>query len=263
MSPLSVIKIGGNIVDDAAQLASFLQLFADMPGKKILVHGGGKVATRIGETLGIESKYVDGRRITDAATLDLVTMVYAGLINKKMVAQLQSLGCNAMGLTGADANLIPAQKRPVKEIDFGFVGDVKSDRIPGATWQQLLEMGTIPVVAPLTHDGKGNMLNTNADTMAQETAKALASYYKVTLIYSFEKSGVLLDASNDSTVIPKIDPAMYESLKAEQKIFAGMIPKLDNAFAALHSGVDRVIIGNASCLPQLLSGEAGTTIVHG
>ncbi len=151
----------------------------------------------------------------------------------------------------------------MKEIDYGFVGDVKSDRIPGATWQQLLEMGTIPVVAPLTHDGKGNMLNTNADTMAQETAKALASYYKVTLIYSFEKSGVLLDASNDSTVIPKIDPAMYESLKAEQKIFAGMIPKLDNAFAALQSGVDRVIIGNASCLPQLLSGEAGTTIVHG
>lgn len=263
MHSLSVIKIGGNIVDDPAQLASFLQLFAVMPGKKILVHGGGKVATRIGEGLGIESKYVDGRRITDAATLDLVTMVYAGLINKKMVAQLQSIGCNAIGVTGADANLIPAQKRPVKEVDFGFVGDVKSAQIPGATWQQLLEMGTVPVVAPLTHDGKGNMLNTNADTMAQETAKALAAFYKVTLIYSFERSGVLLDANDDNTVIPKIDPATYEKLRAEQKIFAGMIPKLDNAFAALNSGVDRVIIGNAACLPQLLSGDAGTTIIHG
>lgn len=263
MSLLSVIKIGGNIVDDATQLAAFLQLFTDMPGKKILVHGGGKVATRIGEGLGIESKYVDGRRITDAATLDLVTMVYAGLINKKMVAQLQSLGCNALGLTGADANLIPAQKRPVKEVDYGFVGDVKSEQIPGATWQQLLEMGVIPVIAPLTHDGKGNMLNTNADTMAQETAKALAAFYKVTLIYSFERSGVLLDANDDKTVIPKIDPATYEKLRAEQKIFAGMIPKLHNAFAALNSGVDRVIIGNAACLPQLLSGDAGTTIIHG
>ena len=263
MHSLSVIKIGGNIVDDPAQLASFLQLFAAMPGKKILVHGGGKVATRIGEGLGIESKYVDGRRITDAATLDLVTMVYAGLINKKMVAQLQSIGCNAIGVTGADANLIPAQKRPVKEVDFGFVGDVKSAQIPGATWQQLLEMGTVPVVAPLTHDGKGNMLNTNADTMAQETAKALAAFYKVTLIYSFERSGVLLDANDDNTVIPKIDPVTYEKLRAEQKIFAGMIPKLDNAFAALNSGVDRVIIGNAACLPQLLSGDAGTTIIHG
>lgn len=263
MQSLSVIKIGGNIVDDPAQLASFLQLFAAMPGKKILVHGGGKVATRIGEGLGIESKYVDGRRITDAATLDLVTMVYAGLINKKMVAQLQSIGCNAIGVTGADANLIPAQKRPVKEVDFGFVGDVQSAQIPGATWQQLLEMGTVPVVAPLTHDGKGNMLNTNADTMAQETAKALAAFYKVTLIYSFERAGVLLDANDDNTVIPKIDPVTYDKLRAEQKIFAGMIPKLDNAFAALNSGVDRVIIGNAACLPQLLSGDAGTTIIHG
>ena len=262
MDKLIVIKIGGNIVDDEAKLSSFLQDFAAVSGAKILIHGGGKVATKIGETLGIESKYVDGRRITDAATIDLVTMVYAGLINKKVVAQLQSLGCNAVGVTGADGNLIPANKRPVKEIDYGFVGDVKSDKINAQSWSSLLEHGFIPVVSPITHDGKGQLLNTNADTIAQEVAKAMSNLYEVSLIYSFEKAGVLLDANDDATVISNIDPTSYEQLKAEGKIFAGMIPKLDNAFAALNSGVKKVVIGKAEHLNNLINGESGTSITN-
>lgn len=262
-SPLVVIKIGGNIVDDEKTLASFLVNFASVPGRKILVHGGGKIATRIGDTLGIQSKYVDGRRITDADTLDLVTMVYGGLINKKIVAKLQSLGTNAIGITGADANLIPARKRPVKEIDYGFVGDVKSEKLEAKNWSVILDNDFIPVVAPLTHDGMGNMLNTNADTIAQEVAKALSGIYEVKLVYSFEKAGVLLDANDDKTVIKSINPGTYTTLKSEQKIFAGMIPKLDNAFTALNSGVSKVIIGKADNLESLLNGSSGTTIVNG
>ncbi len=262
MEPLYVIKIGGNILDSTEPLQAFLKSFAGVPGKKILIHGGGKIATRIGDQLGIESKYVDGRRITDAATIDLVTMVYGGLVNKQVVAQLQALGTNAIGITGADANLIPAKKRPVKEIDYGFVGDVKSAAIPPASWQVLINNGWVPVVAPLTHDQEGHILNTNADTMAQEIAKALAPYYKVQLIYSFEKAGVLLDANDDNTVIPEIKPDYYESLKASGKIFAGMIPKLDNAFAAVRDGVNKVIIGNAAQLELLIAGKTGTSIVH-
>lgn len=259
---INIIKIGGNIVDSETELDAFLQQFAALTGPKVLVHGGGKVATRIGDSLGIVSKYVDGRRITDADTIDLVTMVYGGLINKKIVARLQALGCNAIGITGADANLIPAAKRPVKEVDYGFVGDVKSSKISAAAWQLLLDNGLIPVVAPLTHDEAGSMLNTNADTMAQEVAKALSSSYAVNLIYSFEKSGVLLDVNDDNSRIPVLKPAYYQQLKTEQKIFAGMIPKLDNAFAAIGSGVQKVIIGNARELSQLISGSAGTTIIH-
>lgn len=259
---LVVIKIGGNIVDDEKTLSSFLINFAKLEGKKVLIHGGGKIATRIGDSLGIQSKYVDGRRITDADTLDLVTMVYGGLINKKIVAKLQSVSCNAIGITGADANLIPAGKRPVKEIDYGFVGDVKSDRINVKSWRAILDNEFIPVVAPLTHDGHGHMLNTNADTIAQEVAKALSGDYDVKLIYSFEKAGVLLDANDDKTVIGTINPAMFQQLKLEQKIFAGMIPKLDNAFAALKSGVAKVIIGKAENLDALLNGGAGTTIIN-
>lgn len=259
---VTVIKIGGNIIDNDSQLQSFLESFAAVAGKKILIHGGGKIATRIGDQLGIESKYVDGRRITDAATLDVVTMVYGGLVNKKIVASLQTMGCNAIGITGADANLVPANKRPVKEVDFGFVGDVKSEQLPVSTWQQLLEIGLTPVVAPLTHDGKGSILNTNADTMAQEIAKALGKVYSVSLIYSFEKPGVLLDVNDDNSVINKLNPTSYQQLKSEQKIFAGMIPKLDNAFSALNAGVTKVIIGDAAKLDQLIAGSSGTTIIH-
>jgi len=215
--PLIIIKIGGNIVDDEQILASFLKNFASIEGKKILVHGGGKIATRIGDSLGIKSKYVEGRRITDAETIDLVTMVYGGLINKKIVAQLQALGLNAIGVTGADANLIPASKRPVTDIDYGFVGDVKSSQLTAKAWKLLLDNSLIPVVAPLTHDGEGHLLNTNADTIAQEIAKALSSEYDVQLIYSFEKAGVLLDANDNRSVIKKIDPTSFVKLKAEKR----------------------------------------------
>lgn len=262
MDNLFIIKIGGNIVDDAAKLAAFLKDFSALPGNKVLVHGGGKVATKIGDSLGIVSKYVEGRRITDAATIDLVTMVYAGLINKKMVAALQQLGCNAMGVTGADANLVPAVKRPVKEIDYGFVGDVKSERLYAQTWQVLLDNGLVPVVAPITHDEKGQLLNTNADTMAQEIAKALSKAYNVSLLYSFEKAGVLLDVNDDASVVKQLNKTYYQQLKTAGKIFAGMIPKLDNAFAAIDAGVGRVIIGPAEALPALTTGAAGTTITN-
>ena len=265
---LIVIKIGGNIIDDEAKLSSFLKSFATIEGKKILVHGGGKIATKIGEQLGIESKYVDGRRITDAATIDLVTMVYGGLINKKIVAQLQGYKCNAIGVTGADGNLIPSNKRQVMQIDYGFVGDITSSDLKAGGWQLFLNNNLIPVVAPLTHDGKGQILNTNADTMAQEIAKALSTIYEVSLIYSFEKAGVLLDVNDESSVIKKLNWEEYQKLKApvitpsgdRGKIFAGMIPKLDNAFEALNSGVKKVIIGKAEELEKLIEGLAGTTI---
>ena len=270
MVKLIVIKIGGNIVDDEAKLSSFLRSFAAINGKKILVHGGGKVATKIGDKLGIESKYVDGRRITDADTIDLVTMVYAGLINKKIIAQLQSLNCNAIGVTGADGNLIPASKRPVKDIDYGFVGDVISSQLNAESWKVFLDNNLVPVVAPLTHDSRGQILNTNADTIAQEVAKALGRSYEVSLIYSFEKSGVLLDVNDESSVINRLNWEEYQKLKAPSdsplgdggKIFAGMIPKLDNAFTALNSGVKKVIIGKAENLNELITGRSGTTIAN-
>ncbi|HET9055232.1 MAG TPA: acetylglutamate kinase [Chitinophagaceae bacterium] len=268
MESLFVIKVGGNIVDDETKLSSFLQSFAQLKGRKVLIHGGGKVATKIGDKLGIESKYVDGRRITDAETIDVVTMVYGGLVNKKIVAQLQANGCNAIGVTGADANLIPATKRPVKEVDYGFVGDVKSSQLTVDSWQLLLNNGLTPVVAPLTHDGKGQILNTNADTMAQEVAKLLSKFYDVTLVYSFEKEGVLSDIDDENSVINKLSWEYYQQLKIPPSggggaaIFAGMIPKLDNAFAALNSGVKRVIIGKAENLTELIEGKSGTTIIE-
>jgi len=268
MDKLYVIKIGGNIIDDDTKLISFLKEFALINEKKILVHGGGKVATRIGNKMGIESKYIDGRRITDAATLDLITMVYAGLINKKIVVQLQAQHCNALGISGADGNLIPANKRPVKDIDYGFVGDIDTEKIIGLYWNELLQAGFTPVVSPITHDGRGQLLNTNADSIAREVANVLCRFYEVILIYSFEKKGVLLDVNEEDSVIPAITPSIYEKLKSPvaggggARIFAGMIPKLDNAFAALQKGVSKVIIGKAEDLHKLINGISGTTIIN-
>lgn len=257
---LSIIKISGNIIDDEAALGSFLDSYASIEGKKILVHGGGKLATKVAEGLGIRQQLVDGRRITDAETLKVVTMVYAGTINKNLVAQLQARGCDAVGLTGADGNSILAHKRGHTPVDYGYVGDIDSVNVAFVT--SLLLLDKTPVFAPITHDGKGMLLNTNADTIAQELARGLGRSFDVSLVYSFEKSGVLLDAGREDTVIPRIGPALYEDLKAKQLIFAGMIPKLDNAFAALRSGVSKVIIGRAEELPLLLAGKAGTTIVN-
>ena len=258
MESLIIIKIGGNIIDDEKSLLSFLKNFSSIDGKKILVHGGGKLATQLAEKLGIEQTLIDGRRITDAETLKIVTMVYAGYINKNIVAKLQANDCNAIGLCGADGDAILAHKRNHPVIDYGFAGDVdaiNTDLISG-----LLEKNMTIVFAPITHDQQGQLLNTNADTIAQELAKGLSNDYEVTLIYSFDKAGVLLDADKDDTVIKEINPASYYKLKAEEKIFAGMIPKLDNAFAALNSGVKKVIIGKAEDLKGLINGSSGTTI---
>lgn len=258
-----VVKIGGNIVDDGDKLSTFLTAFATLQPEAslILVHGGGKLATRLANQLGITQQLVDGRRITDAETLKIVTMVYAGYINKNIVAQLQALGCNAIGLSGADGNAIVAHKRQATgQTDYGFAGDV--DAVNSNMFKSLLDGQFTLVLAPITHDKRGQLLNTNADTIAGETARSLAEDFQVTLIYSFEKSGVLLDAEDDNTVIKTINPALYNQLKSEQKIFAGMIPKLDNAFGALQSGVHKVIIGNAENVKQLLTGDSGTTITH-
>jgi acetylglutamate kinase len=255
---LSIIKIGGNIIDDEARLLAFLDNFAAIPGKKILVHGGGKLATKVAEGLGIQQQLVDGRRITDAETLKVVTMVYAGTINKNIIAQLQARGCSAMGLTGADGDAILSHKRVHPTIDYGFVGDV--DMVNTSFLTSLLMLDKTLVFAPITHNGKGTLLNTNADTIAQELARALSTGFEVSLIYSFEKSGVLMDAEDEGSVIPRINADLYADLKARKVIFAGMIPKLDNAFSALRSGVGKVIIGRAEELPLLLAGKAGTTI---
>lgn len=263
MEKLFVIKIGGNIIDDEKKLSSFLQTFASIEGNKILVHGGGKLATELAGRLGIQQQMVEGRRITDAETLKIVTMVYAGYINKKMVAQLQANNCNAMGMCGADGNLILAHKRVPSgdtNIDYGFVGDI--DSVNTALLQNFLENSISVVVAPITHNSQGQLLNTNADTIAQEMAKALSSLYTVQLIYCFEKKGVLLNVDDADSVIPLLIPSYYAELKTKQLIFSGMIPKLDNAFAALRNGVHRVIIGKAEELDNLLAGKAGTTISH-
>lgn len=262
MDQLYVIKIGGNIIDDEAKLSSFLQSFAaiaKVPGAKaILVHGGGKLATKLAAQLGVEQQMIDGRRITDAETLKIVTMVYAGYINKNIVAQLQLHGCNAIGLCGADGNVIQSHKRKHPTIDYGFVGDV--DAVNTALLNGLLQQDVNVVMAPVTHNKQGLLLNTNADTIAQEIAQAMGGLYQVHLIYSFEKAGVLMDANDDGTVIPVITPSSYAKLKEKQVIFAGMLPKLDNAFAAINKGVHRVIIGKAEEIEQLVKGIKGTSI---
>ena len=258
MATLYVVKIGGNIIDDEKKLSSFLKDFAAVNGNKILIHGGGKLATKMAEQMNIPQQMIDGRRITDAETLKIVTMVYAGYINKNVVAQLQANNCNAIGLSGADGNVILAHKRNHPVIDYGFAGDV--DAINTGLLRSLIDQQIAVVMAPITHDQKGQLLNTNADTIAQELAKALSSSYEVQLIYSFEKAGVLLDANDDNTVISTLNPSRYQQLKSKQKIFAGMIPKLDNAFAAINGGVKKVIIGKAEQLTELINGEAGTNI---
>ena len=278
--PLFVIKIGGNVIDDEKNLAAFLQNFASISAKKLLVHGGGKIATKIGEQLGIQSNYINGRRITDEATIDLVTMVYGGLINKKIVAKLQSLNCDAIGLTGADANIIPSTKRPIvyaklpKEadsantsplgdggIDYGFVGDVITEKIGIKNLEVLLANNFTLVIAPLTHDGKGQMLNTNADTVASSLAVALSNRYDVRLIYCFEKNGVLENVEDDDSVIKLITKEKYQQLLTDKKLFDGILPKIDNAFAAIDNGVKEVLIGHANDLLQNVTPYTKGTLI--
>lgn len=255
MEKVTIVKVGGAIVEDNEQLAQLLTDFAAIPGKKVLVHGGGRRATKVAAALGIESKMVNGRRITEAQMLEVVTMVYGGLVNKNLVAKLQAKGVNALGLTGADMDVIHSHKRPVKDgVDFGYVGDV--ERANGKMLQTLIQEGITPVMAPLTHDGNGNILNTNADTIASETAKALAPYYDVTLIYSFEKKGVLSNPDDDNSVIPVITRSDFEKYQADGTIGGGMIPKIENALAAVDAGVKEVII----TLATAIDGKQGTVI---
>lgn len=248
---LHIIKIGGNVIDNSENLHHFLKDFTALRGYKILVHGGGKVATQLSETLGIEPKLVDGRRITDIETLRVVTMVYGGLINKNIVAQLQRFGTNAIGLTGADGDFIRTKKRPVKSIDYGFVGDIDDESIDPKSISRLLEAGFTPVFCAITHDGEGQLLNTNADTIASALGVALSKLFDTTLIYCFEKKGVLQDINDEESLIRELDPERYEELKKKQIIHSGMLPKLDNAFTAINCGVKAVIIGQSDDLGQL------------
>lgn len=254
MEKLTVIKVGGKIVEEEATLNKLLDDFAAIEGYKILVHGGGRSATKIASRLGIESKMVNGRRITDAETLKVVTMVYGGLVNKNIVAGLQARGVNALGLTGADMDVIRSVKRPVKDVDYGFVGDV--EKVNATFLADLINKGVVPVMAPLTHDGKGNMLNTNADTIAGETAKAMASLFDVTLVYCFEKKGVLRDENDDDSVIPQITRTEFDAYVADGTIQGGMIPKLENSFSAINAGVSQVVITLASAINE----DTGTVI---
>lgn len=244
MDRITIIKVGGKVVEDAQSLSSFLDQFSKISGYKILVHGGGTTATKIAAKLGIETKMVDGRRITDAATLDVVTMVYGGLVNKKIVAGLQARNCNALGMTGADLSLIRAKKRATGEIDYGFVGDIED--VNSRELRILLNENVIPVIAPLTHDGSGQLLNTNADTIATEIATELSGYFNVYLFFCFEKKGVLLDQNDESSIIYELDHSLFQQYKEEGIINSGMIPKLENGFQAKRKGVKEVLITNAS-----------------
>jgi acetylglutamate kinase len=246
MEKLTVIKVGGKIVEEPQTLEALLQDFSRIEGHKVLVHGGGRSATQVATKLGIESRMVDGRRVTDEETLKVVTMVYAGLVNKNIVAGLQALDVNALGLTGADLNYMRSEKRPVKTVDYGFVGDVKE--VQAELLANLIRQGVVPVLAPLTHDKKGHLLNTNADTIAAEAAKALAKSFDVSLVFCFEKPGVLMDAAKDDSVIPEITRATFAEYVAQEIIQGGMIPKLENAYEAIDAGVKEVIITRADCL---------------
>lgn len=262
MKTLSVIKIGGNVIDNSEKLNQFLLDFTALPGDKILIHGGGKIATELGVSLGVEAKMVEGRRITDIETLRIVTMVYAGLINKNMVAQLQAKGSNAIGLTGADGNIIKAVKRPVKDIDYGFVGDLDESSVSSDTLDSLLKAGLVPVLCAITHDGESQLLNTNADTIASAVAVAMSSLYDTSLIYCFEKRGVMRDIDDDESLVPVIRMGEFETLKNEGVVSGGMIPKLHNAFEAIKSGVNAVYIGKADELPQIDQQNFGTRLIR-
>ncbi|GET26569.1 acetylglutamate kinase [Prolixibacter sp. NT017] len=250
---LTIIKVGGKVVEEEESLQNLLRDFSRIAGNKILVHGGGTKATAIGEKLGVKPKMVEGRRVTDEGTLEVVTMVYAGLVNKNLVAKLQALGTNALGLTGADLDVVRAKKRPVAEVDYGFVGDVVN--VNNRMLRELLENGAVPVVAPITHDGDGQLFNTNADTIASELAIALSSSYRVTLIYCFDKRGVLMDESDEDSVIDEITMAEFEEMKSTGTVNGGMIPKLTTGFNAMKQGVNAVVVTNASAL----SGSKGGT----
>ncbi len=261
MDNLFVIKIGGNVIDNEETLSSFLEDFSEIDGKKILVHGGGKIATKIGEQLGLKPNYINGRRITDNLTIDLVTMVYGGLVNKKIVAQLQQKNCNAIGLTGADANIIPAKKRPVKDIDFGWVGDINIEELKINNLELLLSADIVPVFAALTHDGEGHILNTNADTIASALSVALSKLYDVRLMYCFEKKGVLENVDDENSVIRLINKEKYQHLLQENKLFEGIIPKIENAFDAINAGVKDVLIGDAKDLLQNITSKTEGTLI--
>jgi len=253
MEKLTVLKVGGAVVEDPQALDAFLDGFAALPGLKVLVHGGGRAATKVAAQLGVPTRMVEGRRITDADMLRVVTMVYGGLVNKGVVAALQARGVNALGLTGADLGCMRAVKRPVKDIDYGFVGDMES--VDTSILADLVARGVVPVMAPLSFDGKGSLLNTNADTIASSVAKALAERFEVTLVYCFEKAGVLKDPDDDASVIPLITKESFAGLASDGTVSGGMLPKLQNAFEALESGVKEVRITKAD------APESGTRIV--
>ncbi len=256
MDRLTIIKVGGKVVEEPESLSSLLDQFSQISGNKLLVHGGGRSATEIAKKLGIETKMVDGRRVTDKETLEVVTMVYGGLVNKKIIAGLQARGCNAIGLTGADLDLIRAHKRPVADIDYGFVGDV--DDVNSYELRLLINENVIPVVAPLTHDGKGNILNTNADTIASELASELARHYNVFLFYCFEKKGVLTDPGDENSIVYDLDIELFKQYQGNGIIKEGMIPKLDNGFNALKNGVKEVLVTN----PENIASGRGTRLVR-
>lgn len=253
---INVVKIGGNIIDNPEALKAFLVDFAAMPGKKILVHGGGKEATRMSESMGVKANMIEGRRVTDRQTLDIVTMVYAGLINKRIVSLLQSLGCDAIGLTGADGNAIPATRRPAKPIDYGFVGDIDPMKVNASLIATLLDAGMVPVFCAICHDGEGTLLNCNADSVASAVARGAATVAPTRLTFCFEKPGVMTDVNDDNSVIPLVTAESFVALKEAGIVAAGMIPKLQNALVSAEQGVAEVRI----CKAEALNGEGGTII---
>ena len=261
MEKLFIVKVGGNVIDDPSDLLAFLKNFASLQGKKILVHGGGKKASEMSRRLGIEPVMVEGRRITDKETLEIVTMVYGGLINKNIVAMLQSTGCNAIGISGADGNIIPGKKRNDPSIDYGFAGDISPESINVIILKQLIEAELVPVIAPLSCSPDGTLLNTNADTIASTLSVALSELYDVHLVYCFEKEGVLMDKSDERSVIDYLPRSLYPSLKKSGVVADGMIPKLDNAFEAITKGVNRISIAKAEKVLDIAAGKTAGTLL--